>query len=202
MFQLIPFIKTAGYIGIFAILFSETGLLIGFFLPGDTLLFSAGLLAAKGYFNIAILLAVACVAAIIGDSFGYFLGKKLGPKIFVKKESLFFKKEYVLRAQAFFARHGKKTILLARYIPIVRTFAPVVAGVAVMPYKTFFAYNVVGGLLWCSTVTLAGYFLGARVPNIDSYILPIIIGIFVLSFIPVIRELILARRRSAQKDSK
>jgi membrane-associated protein len=188
MFELVPFIEAAGYIGIFAIIFAETGLLVGFFLPGDTLLFAAGILASKGYFNVAILLVIASVAAIVGDSVGYFIGKKLGPRIFKKEDSLFFKKEYVARAQVFFAKHGKKTIVLARYIPIVRTFAPVVAGVGAMPYKTFFAYNVAGGILWCFSMILAGYFLGARIPNIDAYILPVIIGIFVLSFVPVARE--------------
>jgi len=196
MFHLVPFIETAGYIGIFGMIFAETGLLVGFFFPGDTLLFTAGLLASKGYFNIAIVLLVAILAAVIGDSVGYYIGKKLGPKIFKKEDSLFFKKEFVARAQTFFAKFGRKTIFLCRYIPIVRTFAPVLAGVGEMPYGAFLAFNVAGGIVWCMSIGLAGYFLGAKVPNIDSYVLPIIIFIFVLSFIPVIVELVRNRRAS------
>jgi len=199
MFQLIPFIETAGYIGLFGIIFAESGLLFGFFLPGDTLLFAAGLLAAKGYFSIEILLIVVSVAAITGDSVGYLIGKKVGPKLFNREDSLFFKREYVLRAQAFFQKHGKKTILLARYIPIVRTFAPVVAGIGEMPYRTFLVFNVLGGLLWCSSIGLLGYFFGTKIPNVDTYILPVVIGIFVLSFIPVIRQFMLSLRNRPKK---
>ena len=197
-FQLIPFIETAGYVGIFAMIFAETGLLFGFFFPGDTLLFSAGILASKGYFSISILLIVAIAAAIIGDSVGYVIGRKFGPRIFNREDSFFFKKEYVRRAEVFFAKHGKKTIFLARYIPIVRTFAPVVAGVGEMPYSAFVVFNVAGGIVWCASIGLAGYFLGAKVPNIDAYVLPIIIGIFVLSFIPVIIELVRSRVHSTK----
>lgn len=200
MFNLVPLLETAGYIGIFAIVFAETGLLAGFFLPGDTLLFTAGLLASRGYFNIAILLVLTSAAAILGDSVGYHIGRKFGPRVFKREESFFFKREYVTKAEIFFQKHGKKTIMLARYLPIVRTFAPVIAGVGRMEYKTFISYNIFGGLLWCSTMTLAGYFLGTSVPNIDKYVLPIVIGIFVISFIPVIVQFV--RARLAKPDSE
>jgi membrane-associated protein len=194
---LLPFLKTIGYIGIFAMLFAETGLLVGVVLPGDTLLFSAGLLASQGYFNIGLMIVGASMAAIIGDSTGYWTGQKFGPKIFAREESIFFKKSYVVRAQAFFDKHGRKTIFLARYIPIVRTFTPIIAGVAGMPYRSFAFYNILGGIVWCTAITLAGYFLGARVPNIDAYILPAVGAVFVLSFIPVIVEVIKRKRGHA-----
>ena len=188
MEQLIPLIETVGYIGVFGMIFAETGLLVGFFFPGDTLLFAAGILASKGIFNIVILLTGASIMAILGDTTGYMIGKKIGPKIFVREDSLFFKQAYVARAQHFFQKHGRKTIFLSRYIPIVRTFAPVVAGVGEMPYHTFLLFNIAGGIVWCFSIGLAGYFLGARIPNIDQYVLPIVVGIFVLSFLPVIRQ--------------
>ena len=188
MDKLLPLIEAAGYIGVFAMIFAESGLLIGVVLPGDTLLFAAGLLASKGYFNIELMLLVIFVAAVTGDSFGYWIGKKFGVKLFNREESFFFKKEYVTRAQHFFENHGKKTIFLSRYIPIVRTFVPVLAGVGKMDYKTFFFYNVFGGLVWTLSLGLAGYFLAERVDNIDKYILPIVIGIIVFSFAPVIKH--------------
>lgn len=200
MFDLIPLLETAGYIGIFAIVFAETGLLAGFFLPGDTLLFTAGLLASRGYFNVGILLVLTSAASIIGDSVGYHIGRKFGPRVFKKEESFFFKREYVAKAEVFFAKHGKKTIVLARYLPIVRTFAPVIAGVGRMEYKTFLSYNIFGGLLWCSTMTLAGYFLGTSVPNIDKYVVPIVIGIFIISFIPVVVQFVRARLAKPDAD--
>jgi membrane-associated protein len=196
MDTLLPLIEAAGYIGVFGIVFIESGLLVGFFLPGDTLLFAAGLLASKGFFNIVILLIGTTVAAIAGDSVGYFIGKKIGPKLFTREDSRFFKKEHAFRAQHFFDRHGKKTIFLSRFIPIVRTFAPVVAGVGNMRYRTFLLFNVMGGAVWCFSLILAGYFLGTEIPNIDTYILPIVLGIFFLSFLPVIRQVVLARRET------
>lgn len=196
MINLIPFIETAGYIGVFGMIFAESGLLFGFVFPGDTLLFAAGLLASKGFFNIATLLVGSSIMAVLGDSVGYWIGKKFGPKLFVKKDSFFFKQEYIARAQHFFEKHGRKTIFLSRYVPIVRTFAPVVAGIGGMRYRTFLAFNIAGGIVWCFSVGLLGYFLGTRVPNIDAYILPIVIAIFVLSFIPVVRQILISRRDS------
>ncbi len=195
MEKLIPLIETVGYIGIFGMIFAETGLLVGFFFPGDTLLFAAGILASKGIFNIGILLAGASLMAILGDTTGYMIGKKIGPRIFVREDSLFFKQAYVVRAQHFFQKHGRKTIFLSRYIPIVRTFAPVVAGVGEMPYHTFLLFNILGGVVWCFSIGLAGYFLGAKIPNIDTYILPIVVGIFVLSFLPVVRQFLPRKKK-------
>ena len=182
----------------FAMIFAESGVLFGFIFPGDTLLLAAGLLAAKGFFNIYILLIGACIFAIAGDSFGYWIGKKIGPTLFKREDSLFFKRAYVTKAQHFFEKYGRKTIFLSRYLPIIRTFAPVVAGIGKMKYKTFFVFNVLGGVTWCLTIGLVGYFLGAKVTNIDAYILPIIAGVIVLSFIPLIRQYMLFRRRPAR----
>lgn len=201
MNSLIPFIEAAGYIGVFAMIFAESGLLFGFIFPGDTLLFTAGILASKGYFNIEILLIGACIFAVVGDSVGYWIGKKLGPMLFKREESFFFKREYVERTQRFFANHGKKTIFLSRFVPIVRTFSPVIAGVGGMQYKTFFAFNVFGGIFWCLSLGLAGYYLGTKVTNIDAYILPIVLGIFFVSFIPVIYQLVRGKNKGQDTSS-
>ena len=195
MHSLIPLIKTIGYLGVFAIVFAESGLLIGFFFPGDTLLFAAGILAHEHYFNIVLLILGASIAAIIGDSTGYWFGKKAGPAIFTRNDSLFFKKEYVEKAQAFFVKYGRKTIVLSRYVPVVRTFVPVIAGVGEMCYKTFFIYNVIGGIAWCASMSLVGYYLGAKIPNIDAYVLPLVVAVFVLSFIPVVLELLNRKKK-------
>ncbi len=197
MNSLIPFIETAGYIGVFAMIFAETGLLVGVVLPGDTLLFSVGLLAAEGHFAITLLIIGCSLAAIAGDSVGYWTGKKFGPQIFSREESIFFRKSYVARAQAFFERHGRKTIFLARYVPIVRTFTPVIAGVAEMPYQNFLVYNILGGIAWTLSILVLGYFFGSKIPNIDRYILPVILGVFVLSFIPMILELLRTHRKNS-----
>lgn len=190
MDKLIIYIEALGYIGVFGAVFVETGLLVGFFLPGDTLLFAAGYLASKGIFNIYVIVIGTTIMAILGDTVGYFIGRRIGRRIYTRKDSFLFKHEYVVRAQKFTERYGKKTIFLARYIPVVRTFAPVIAGVGEMPYKTFLSYNIFGGIVWCFSLTLLGYFLGEKVPNIDKYVLPIVLGMVVLSFLPVVRELL------------
>ena len=148
MFELIPLIKAAGYIGIFGIVFAESGLFVGFFLPGDSLLFTAGFLASQGFLHIAALSAVCFAGAVLGDSFGYAFGRKVGPMIFKKEDSLLFQKDHLLRAEQYYNRYGAKTIILARFMPIVRTFAPILAGVGRMRYGEFLAFNVVGGALW------------------------------------------------------
>jgi len=193
--NLINIIKAVGLIGVVAIIFAESGLLIGFFLPGDSLLFTAGFLASQGYINIALLVLLTFIAAVLGDSTGYAFGKKVGPKIFNKEDSLIFKKAYLVKAQEFYNKHGVKTIILARFVPIVRTFAPIVAGAGDMHYKTFVTYNIVGGFFWTVGVSLAGYFLGSVIPDVDKYLLPIIILIIVLSILPTIFELIKSRRK-------
>jgi membrane-associated protein len=188
-FDLTSIIKTVGLIGVVAIVFAESGLLIGFFLPGDSLLFTAGFLASqkidgKEIFNIWLLVPLCFLAAVLGDNVGYWFGKKVGPRLFNKEDSLFFSKQNLYRAQAFYEKNGGKTILLARFLPVVRTFAPIVAGVGKMKYSAFIFYNVIGGFLWAVGVTLAGYFLGSAIPDIDKFLLPIIILIILLSIAP------------------
>ena len=177
-------IKTIGYLGVFFIIFAESGLFFGFFLPGDTLLFTAGLLASQGYFNIALLVLLIVLAAVLGDQIGYFFGKKVGPKIFTRDESFYFKKRYITDAENFYKKHGKKTIILARFIPVIRNFVPILAGVGKMHYKTFVTYNIIGGLLWGAGITLSGYFLGQKIPGIDRYLIPILLLIIFVPMLP------------------
>jgi len=173
-----------GYLGIFVIVFAESGLLIGFFLPGDSLLFTAGFLASQNVFDIRILALLCFTAAVIGDSVGYAIGHKLGRKLFRKPDSFFFHPDHLIRAEKFYEKHGKKTIILARFLPVIRTFAPVVAGIGNMKYKTFLAYNIIGGFLWAVLLPFAGYYLGKTIPDVDKYLLPIIGLIIVLSVLP------------------
>jgi len=190
-------VKTLGAFGVIVIIFAESGLFFGFFLPGDSLLFTAGLLASQGYINFWIL-SVGCVlASIAGDSVGYGFGFKIGPKIFTREDSRFFKKAYIERTKIFYEKHGKKTIILARFIPIVRTFAPILAGVGTMPYKTFLSYNIIGGFGWSLGLLALGYGLGKIVPNIDHYLLPIILVIIIVSMIPNLVEYAKTRRRNS-----
>ncbi len=193
-------LHTFGTIGLFVIIFAESGLLIGFFLPGDSLLFTAGLLAAKGDLNIAVVLVGCFLAAVIGDQVGYAFGKKVGPSIFRRENSKLFKQEYVQRADEFFEAHGAKTILLARFVPVVRTFVPILAGVGKMKYRTFLTYNVIGGLVWAVGVTSLGYLLGEQIgeKNIDKYLLPIIFVIIVVSVLPAVIEVLRHRRKAAR----
>jgi membrane-associated protein len=177
-------IRWGGYVGLFAIVFAETGLLIGFFLPGDSLLVTAGLFAAAGELNIWYLNVLLCVAAIVGDATGYAIGYRSGQAIFSRPDSLFFKRRHLLRTQQFYEKHGGKTIILARFMPIVRTFAPVVAGVAGMTYRRFAMFNVAGGILWVVSMTLTGYFLGRAVPDIDRHIHVVVAVVILLSLLP------------------
>jgi len=186
-----------GTVGLFAIVFAESGLLVGFFLPGDSLLFTAGLLASQGKLNLPVILAGCFVAAVAGDQVGYAFGSRAGPALFRRPDSRLFRQEHVERARDFFDRHGAKTIVLARFVPVVRTFAPILAGVGRMPYRTFVIFNLVGGLLWAVGVTLFGFALGESVPSIDRYLLPVIAGIVALSVLPVAIEYLRARRRRA-----
>ncbi|MBI3385381.1 VTT domain-containing protein [Candidatus Gottesmanbacteria bacterium] len=190
MFDLETLIKTGGYLGLFAIIFAETGLLVGFFLPGDSLLFTAGILASQGYLNIAILLATFFAAAVLGDNTGYFIGHKFGKKLFRKEDSLLFHKEHLARAKNFYEKHGRKTIIIARFMPIIRTFSAVVAGIGDMPYLTFLTFDVVGGFLWAVGIPLLGYFLGNVIPDIDKFLLPIIALIIFFSVFPGLRAML------------
>ncbi len=183
-FDLESLIRTAGYLGLFGIIFAETGLLIGFFLPGDSLLFTAGFLASQDYLNIWLLVAVCFVAAVSGDAVGYAFGNRVGRRLFQRPESRLFRPEYLRRAEIFFEQHGGKAIILASFMPIVRTFVPIIAGVGAMRYPRFAAFNVIGALLWAVGLPIAGYFLGKSIPNVDRYLLPIILVIIVVSIAP------------------
>lgn len=207
---MIELIRTAGYLGMFAIIFAESGLLIGFFLPGDSLLFTAGFLASsagsavlaelsKGSnsaplsFSLPVLLVGFFLCAVIGDNVGYAFGRRVGKRLFQREDNIFFHKKNIVRAQEFYEKHGGKTIILARFIPVVRTFAPIVAGIGEMHYRAFLMFNLVGGLLWAIGVTLAGYFLGdallstfhIKPDEVDKILLPIIFIILVISVLPV-----------------
>lgn len=185
-FDLVNLIETFGYLGLFSIVFAESGLFFGFFLPGDSLLLTAGLLAAKGALNIYILLPLLFVAAVLGDQVGYWFGYKTGPRIFNREESLLFRRRNLLKARAFYEKHGGKTIVLARFMPFIRTFAPIVAGAVEMEYRRFVMFNVLGALVWAVGVTLAGYTLGQILPAevIERYFLIVIAIVIVVSALP------------------
>ena len=179
-------IKAGGYLLLFAIVFAETGLLVGFFLPGDSLLFIAGFfVSSTGALSLPLLMVLLCVAAIAGDSVGYFIGRKIGPAIFSRPDSRFFKRKHLDNAHAFYEKHGPKTIVLARFVPIVRTFAPTVAGAAGMNYRQFLVYNVVGGITWICSMLLLGFFLG-NIPVVQKNLEKAVIGIVILSVLPMI----------------
>lgn len=188
-----------GLLGIALIVFAESGLLIGFFLPGDSLLFTAGLLSARGTLpNIAWVAIVCFTAAFVGDQVGYQIGSRIGPALFDKPKSRFFNPQHVVRAQNYFDRHGPKTILLARFVPIIRTFAPIVAGVAKMKYRTFVIYNFVGAAAWGVGVTVLGWALGKRFPSLVNrldLLAPLIIAV---SLLPVFLEYLKHRREKAR----
>ena len=189
-------IEAFGMLGVLAIVFIESGLLVGFFLPGDSLLFTAGLLSSTGTLPaLWVLLVTIPIAAFLGDQTGYAIGRKGGPAVFNRPESRFFHQENVDRASEFFAKHGPRTVIIARFVPIIRTFVPVMAGVSRMEYKTFVVYNAIGALLWGVGVTLLGYMLG-QVQFVHDNIEPILIAIVAISLIPVAVELLRARRRS------
>jgi membrane-associated protein len=187
-------IRWGGMLMLTVIVFAETGLLIGFFLPGDSLLVTAGVFAAAGHLDIRILLTVVTAAAVVGDQVGYYIGYRTGPRIFRREDSLLFKRAHLIRARNFYEKHGGKTIILARFMPIIRTFAPVVAGVAEMQYRRFVTYNVVGGVLWVWSMALLGYSLGRVVPDIDRHIHLVIVVVVFLSILPGIIEYLRSRR--------
>lgn len=191
-------IQTVGYLGLFVIVFAESGLLIGFFLPGDSLLFTAGFLASQGFFDILLLTSLCFIAAVAGDSVGYMIGKHAGPRIFRRPHSWFFHPEHVTRTKLFYEHHGGKTIILARFMPVVRTFAPIFAGVGRMHYPTFLAYNIIGGVLWAIGMTMLGYALGSMIPGIDRYLIPIVFLIIVASAAPPLLHMRNGYRRRRQ----
>jgi membrane-associated protein len=197
LFDLPALIAWGGYVGVTAIVFAETGLLVGFFLPGDSLLVTAGLLASQGLLNVYLMGILLTVAAITGDALGFAIGRSIGPRIFTREDSLFFNRKHLLRTHDFYERHGGKTIILARFMPIIRTFAPVVAGVAAMEYRKFAMYNVVGGVLWVWSMLFTGYFLGRYIPGIDRHIEKVILLVIFLSILPGIIGWWRERRRGA-----
>jgi len=179
-------IKAGGYLGIALAVFAESGVLIGLFLPGDSLLFAAGVLAGAEFLNIWFLVPVVVVAAILGDSAGYWFGHRVGKSLFKRPDSRFFKQEYIHRTEQFYERYGGRAVILARFVPIVRTLTPILAGVGSMSYRTFISYNVIGGVVWGAGVTLIGYFIGVLIPNSEEYLLPISLTIIAASFSPIV----------------
>ncbi len=177
-------VQAAGYTGMAAIIFAETGLLVGFFLPGDSLLVSAGLLGSQGYINVWLLGVILSIAAVAGDTVGYALGKASGPHLFTREDSLLFSRKHLIRAHEFYEKHGGKTIIIARFMPIIRTFAPVVAGMGQMHYRRFLAYNVVGGVAWVWSMLLIGLFLGRTFPGVAKHIELMVVVIVFLSILP------------------
>lgn len=188
-------VQAAGYIGLFAIVFAESGLFFGFFFPGDSLLFTAGIFASQGVFNIWALVPLLVVAAIMGDSVGYWFGAKIGPKIFTRKDSFFFNKKHIARTQEFYRIYGPRAVVLARFVPVVRTFTPILAGVGMMSYRIFLRYNIIGGLLWGAGITMLGYSVRLFVPGVERYLAPIVIVIIIISFLPVFSEMLRQRKK-------
>ena len=195
------------YVGLFFIVFAETGLALGFFLPGDSLLVVAGLVAATGKLNVALLIGLLFVAAVVGDAVGYYTGARLGPRLFKKKKSLLFRPSHLQKAHSFYEKYGGKTIVIARFVPIVRTFAPIVAGAAEMPYRRFVLFNIAGGFLWVTTMVLGGYFLGSLLKSkfgidLDEHIEWVVIVVVALSLLPPVIEYLKSRREKARAASE
>jgi len=204
MFDVVHIIQDGGLLLLGGFLFAEVGLFLGFFLPGDTLLIAAGIYAKQGKLNIAAVIFVAALAAIAGDSTAYYIGRKLGPRIFRNKDSILFRPDHVARAEKFYEKHGPKTLLVAHFIPVVRTFTPLLAGVAKMPYKRFVSFNATGDTAWAITVSLVGYYVGSRIPNVDNYILLAIAAVIIITLTPTLYQLIrmAVKRHSAKSASK
>lgn len=183
-------LETGGLLALFLIIFAESGMMVGFFFPGDTLLFSAGILAASGTLSIAEVVAVVAIAAILGDNVGYHIGRHFGRRLFSKPDGFIFRKQYIDRAEKFYEKYGSKTMLLAHFVPVVRTFAPVTAGAGNMPLAKYMLYDAIGDSAWAVFVTLGGYFIGSRIPGIENLIEPILLMIVVVSLVPTIYHLV------------
>jgi membrane-associated protein len=186
MFDVTHIVQSGGLLLIALIIFAESGMMVGFFFPGDTLLFSAGILAAAGQLPIVATVLVIALAAIVGDNTGYHIGRKLGPKLFKKEDGLVFRKENILRAEKFYEKWGTKTMLIAHFVPVVRSFAPVTAGAGKMNYKQFFIYDAIGDIVWATLITLLGYFVGSRIPGIEKLIEPVLLGIILVTLVPTL----------------
>lgn len=194
MFDITHIIQAGGILIIALIVFAESGLLIGFFLPGDTLLFGAGLAASQGELSLIWLILAVVAAAIIGDNVGYSIGRRMGPRIFTKKDGIIFRRKYIETAEKFYKLHGGKTIVIARFTPLVRTFAPVVAGATKMSRRRFFIFNVLGGILWGAGMPALGYFVGSRIPGLDKYIELVILGGVGLTIVLAVAHLLKDKR--------
>lgn len=195
-------IRWGGYTVLAIIIFAETGLFVGFFLPGDSLLVTAGLFAGKGDLNVWVMFILLSLMAIAGDAVGYWFGRVTGPKIFKREKSRFFAKDHLLRAQRFYERHGGKTIIIARFIPIIRTFAPIVAGVGKMSYPRFASYNIFGGIFWIGSMLGIGYFLGSTIPDIDERIHWVVVIVVFLSILPGVIEYLRHRYRRMSRTGE
>jgi membrane-associated protein len=185
MFDVTSLIQNGGLIFLALVIFAESGMMVGFFFPGDTLLFSAGILATTGTLQIIPVLFVIAGAAILGDNIGYHIGRKLGPRLF-KKDGIVFRHEYIMKAESFYEKYGSKTMLVAHFIPVVRTFAPVTAGAAKMDLRKFMIYDAIGDIAWTLVVTLSGYFIGSRIPGVENYIEPVLLAIIAIFLLPTL----------------
>jgi len=190
MFNPSDIVQSGGLLLIGVFLFSEVALFLGFFLPGDTLLIAAGVYAQHGKLSIVGVIAVAILAAIAGDSTAYYIGRRLGPRVFKNKDSIFFRADHVAKAEVFYEKHGPKTLLVAHFLPVVRTFTPLLAGVAKMPYRRFVIFNATGDIAWAVSVTLVGYYIGSRIPNVDHYILLLVLAAMIITASPTLYHLV------------
>lgn len=201
MLDVTTILESGGLLILFLIIFSESGMMVGLFFPGDTLLFSAGILAAADQYSLMSVLLVIAIAALLGDNIGYMIGKHVGPRLF-KKDSVIFRHDYIMKAESFFDKYGSKTMLVAHFIPIVRSFAPVTAGAGNMNHKQFIFYDAIGVIAWTLSVTLAGYFIGSRIPGIEKLIEPILIGIVLIFLLPTVYHLFKDPRVRASLKNK
>jgi membrane-associated protein len=192
MFDVTHLIQAGGLVLIAAVIFAESGMFVGFFFPGDTLLLSAGIFAGQGKLSLAAIMVVVSLAAILGDNTGYHIGKRYGRKLFRKPDGLVFRQEYVQQAEAFYEKYGSKTMLLAHFVPVVRTFAPAVAGVAHMNYKQFVIFDAIGDTAWAIILTLIGYWFGTKIPNVDHYILLAVAAVMLITLGPTLYHLVKA----------
>ncbi len=190
----IKMVETGSYFGLALLIFAESGLLVGVFLPGDSLLFAAGLFAASGYLDLGLLIMIVVAAAILGDSVGYWFGSEVGERLFTRKDSRFFKQEYLERTERFYKKYGGRAIVLARFVPIVRTIAPILAGASSMKYRNFLGFNIIGACLWGTGMAVLGFSLGSVIPNSEHYILPISLVIIAISFLPIVVNLARGKR--------
>jgi membrane-associated protein len=201
MFSVDHIVQTGGLLLIALLIFGESGMFIGFFFPGDTLLIAAGVFAAQGKLSLALCMLVISLAAIAGDNVGFHIGKRYGRRLFRKPDGLIFRQEYVQQAEAFYEKYGSKTMLVAHFVPVIRTFAPAVAGVAKMNYKQFALFDAIGDICWTIIVTLIGYWFGSRIPNIDHYILLVVAAVVIITLGSPIYHLFRAKSKKKKKQS-